>query len=46
MIDFAGCGVVHMVGGISAMLGAWILGECQSGQYRSTATLTPTLTLA
>merc|ERR1719261_2000930 len=26
VIDFAGCGVVHMVGGISAMIGAWILG--------------------
>jgi len=25
-IDFAGCGVVHMVGGAAAGLGAWILG--------------------
>ena len=36
MIDFAGCGVVHMVGGISAMLGAWILGECPAGPVTST----------
>ena len=26
MIDFAGCGVVHMVGGASAMIGAAVLG--------------------
>ena len=26
VIDFAGCGVVHMVGGASAMIGAAVLG--------------------
>ena len=26
MVDFAGCGVVHMVGGLSALIGAGVLG--------------------
>jgi Amt family ammonium transporter len=26
VIDFAGCGVVHMTGGISALIGAWAVG--------------------
>ena len=26
LIDFAGCGVVHMVGGLSGLIGAWAVG--------------------
>lgn len=26
VVDFAGCGVVHMVGGFAALAGAWVLG--------------------
>jgi Amt family ammonium transporter len=26
VVDFAGCGVVHMVGGAAALAGAWVLG--------------------
>lgn len=26
MIDFAGCGVVHMVGGLTGLMGAWLVG--------------------
>jgi len=26
MIDFAGCGAVHMVGGITGLFGSWIVG--------------------
>lgn len=26
MIDFAGCGVVHMVGGLAALAGAMVIG--------------------
>ena len=26
MIDFAGCGVVHMTGGLAALAGAWVIG--------------------
>jgi len=32
MIDFAGCGVVHMTGGISALLGAYVVGP-RIGRY-------------
>jgi len=32
MIDFAGCGVVHMVGGLSALLGAAVVGP-RLGRY-------------
>jgi ammonium transporter, Amt family len=26
VIDFAGCACVHMVGGLSALAGAWVIG--------------------
>ena len=26
LLDFAGCGVVHMVGGIAGVVGAWMVG--------------------
>mmetsp|Transcript_15769 Transcript_15769/g.42380 ORF Transcript_15769/g.42380 Transcript_15769/m.42380 type:complete len:464 (-) Transcript_15769:387-1778(-) len=32
VIDFAGCGVVHMVGGVAALSGAWVVGP-RLGRY-------------
>jgi len=39
-VDFAGCGVVHMVGGIAAMFGAWILGP-RLGRFNADGSTNP-----
>ena len=40
LIDFAGCGAVHMVGGISGIVGAYLVGP-RIGRYRSDGTVVP-----
>ena len=40
MLDFAGCGVVHMVGGITGLLGAYIVGA-RIGRFDSNGKAQP-----
>ena len=40
MIDFAGCGAVHMVGGVSGIVGAYIVGP-RIGRYNPDGTSNP-----
>lgn len=40
MVDFAGCGAIHMVGGLSGIVGAHFVGP-RIGRYNSDGTANP-----
>lgn len=40
IVDFAGCGAVHMVGGFSGIVGAWLVGP-RIGRYNSDGSVNP-----
>jgi len=40
MIDFAGSGIVHMVGGFSGLMGAWLVGP-RKGRFRADGGVNP-----